>query len=371
MSAANARLRNLDTPPRDAEQTQLHPELNRAHVRFINLGKTYDGTVQALHGIDVAIQRGEVFGIIGRSGAGKSSLIRTINRLEQPSSGRVLIDQVDIGDFDEDRLVALRRRIGMIFQHFNLMSAKTVWQNVELPLKVAGIPKPQREQKVRELLELVGLQDKHKAYPAQLSGGQKQRVGIARSLVHDPEILLCDEATSALDPETTQSILALLREINRRLGLTIVLITHEMAVIRDICDRVVVLEHGKIVEQGPVWQVFGSPQHTVSQTLLAPLQHALPQELQSRLQPTQVSADAAVVLRLQFTGSATDEPDLAALFGALGGRVRLLQGGVERIQGHALGQLLLAVNGSAHSAEELRNRAANWAQQAQVLGYVV
>ncbi|WP_443698689.1 methionine ABC transporter ATP-binding protein, partial [Pseudomonas sp.] len=258
-----------------------------------------------------------------------------------------------------------------IFQHFNLMSAKTVWQNVELPLKVAGIPKLQREQKVRELLELVGLQDKHKAYPAQLSGGQKQRVGIARSLVHDPEILLCDEATSALDPETTQSILGLLREINQRLGLTIVLITHEMAVIREICDRVVVLEHGRIVEQGPVWQVFGDPQHAVSKTLLAPLQHGLPEELQNRLQATPASADAALVLRLQFTGSATDEPDLAALFGALGGRVRLLQGGVERIQGHALGQLLLAVNGSPHEADTLRSRAGNWAQHVEVLGYVV
>ncbi|MGU9810090.1 methionine ABC transporter ATP-binding protein [Pseudomonas sp. LF052] len=371
MTAANAQLRDVGTAPRDAKQTALHPDLNRAHVRFINLGKTYDGSVHALQGIDLAIQRGEVFGIIGRSGAGKSSLIRTINRLEQPSSGRVLIDQVDIGEYDEDRLVALRRRIGMIFQHFNLMSAKTVWQNVELPLKVAGVPKLQREQKVRELLELVGLQDKHKAYPAQLSGGQKQRVGIARSLVHDPQILLCDEATSALDPETTQSILGLLRDINKRLGLTIVLITHEMAVIREICDRVVVLEHGRIVEQGPVWQVFGNPQHEVSRTLLAPLQHGLPEELQNRLQPTQTSADAALVLRLQFTGSATDEPDLAALFGALGGRVRLLQGGVERIQGHALGQLLLAVNGSPHNAQALRTLAGRWAQQVEVLGYVV
>jgi len=371
MTAAHAQLRDLGLPPRDAEQSELHPNLNRAHVRFINLGKTYDGTVHALQGIDLAIQRGEVFGIIGRSGAGKSSLIRTINRLEQPSSGRVLIDQVDIGEFDEGRLVALRRRIGMIFQHFNLMSAKTVWQNVELPLKVAGVPKQQREQKVRELLELVGLQDKHTSYPAQLSGGQKQRVGIARSLVHDPEILLCDEATSALDPETTQSILGLLREINRRLGLTIVLITHEMAVIREICDRVVVLEHGRIVEQGPMWHVFGNPQHEVSKTLLAPLQHGLPDELQSRLQAKPATANASVVLRLRFTGSDTDEPDLAALFGALGGRVRLLQGGVERIQGHALGQLLLAVNGSPHSAEELRNRAGNWAQQVEVLGYVV
>ncbi|MGU9824032.1 methionine ABC transporter ATP-binding protein [Pseudomonas sp. LF090] len=371
MTAANAQLRDVGTAPRDAKQTALHPDLNRAHVRFINLGKTYDGSVHALQGIDLAIQRGEVFGIIGRSGAGKSSLIRTINRLEQPSSGRVLIDQVDIGEYDEDRLVALRRRIGMIFQHFNLMSAKTVWQNVELPLKVAGVPKLQREQKVRELLELVGLQDKHKAYPAQLSGGQKQRVGIARSLVHGPQILLCDEATSALDPETTQSILGLLRDINKRLGLTIVLITHEMAVIREICDRVVVLEHGRIVEQGPVWQVFGNPQHEVSKTLLAPLQHGLPEELQNRLQPTQTSADAALVLRLQFTGSATDEPDLAALFGALGGRVRLLQGGVERIQGHALGQLLLAVNGSPHNAQALRTLAGRWAQQVEVLGYVV
>jgi len=364
----------LEIPaPHNAEHTELHPELNRAHVRFIGLGKTYDGAqgpVAALHSIDLAVQRGEVFGIIGRSGAGKSSLIRTINRLEQPSSGRVLIDQVDIGDFNEDQLVALRRRIGMIFQHFNLMSAKTVWQNVELPLKVAGVPKDKREQKVRELLELVGLQEKHKAYPAQLSGGQKQRVGIARALVHDPEILLCDEATSALDPETTQSILGLLREINQRLGLTIILITHEMAVIRDLCDRVVVLEHGRIVEQGPVWEVFGNPQHDVSKTLLAPLQHALPEELQSRLLPQPQSADAAVVLRLRFTGSASDEPDLAALFAALGGRVRLLQGGVERIQGHALGQLLLAVKGSSLGADELRQRASQWAQQAEVLGYV-
>ncbi|WP_434649304.1 methionine ABC transporter ATP-binding protein [Pseudomonas sp. D1-2] len=374
MSAVNARLRHEAPAPHVADQTELHPELNRAHVRFIGLGKTYPGTqgpVAALQGIDLAIQRGEVFGIIGRSGAGKSSLIRTINRLEQPTSGRVLIDQVDIGEFDEDRLVELRRRIGMIFQHFNLMSAKTVWQNVELPLKVAGVPKEQRLHKVRELLELVGLQGKHGAYPAQLSGGQKQRVGIARALVHDPQILLCDEATSALDPETTQSILGLLREINQRLGLTIVLITHEMAVIREVCDRVVVLEQGRIVEQGPVWEVFGNPQHAVSRTLLAPLQHALPEELQSRLQPHPTSADAATVLRLQFTGHSGDEPDLAALFSALGGRVRLLHGGLERIQGHGLGQLLLAVSRSSWGADELRQRAGNWAQRVEVLGYVV
>ena len=372
MSVAIARTGRLDVQPPSATQTQLHPELSRAHVRFIGVGKTYDGRqgpVDALKGIDLAIQRGEIFGIIGRSGAGKSSLIRTINRLEQPSSGRVLIDQVDIGGFDENALVALRRQIGMIFQHFNLMSAKTVWQNVELPLKVAGVPKLQREQKVRELLELVGLQGKHTAYPAQLSGGQKQRVGIARALVHNPAILLCDEATSALDPETTQSILGLLREINQRLGLTIVLITHEMAVIRDICHRVVVLEQGRIVEQGPVWQVFGNPQHEVSKTLLAQLQDALPEGLQARISAQPVSAQSDVILRLRFTGQQAQEPDLGALFAALGGQVRLLHGGVEQIQGHALGQLLLSVSGVSLGAEELRKRAQHWAQQVEVVGY--
>lgn len=359
--------------PVEAQQAQLHPQLNRAHVRFINLGKTYEGrqgAVQALANIDLAIQHGEIFGIIGRSGAGKSSLIRTINRLEKPSSGRVLIDQVDIGEFNEDKLVELRRRIGMIFQHFNLMSAKTVWQNVELPLKVAGVPKAQRQRKVAELLELVGLKDKHKAYPAQLSGGQKQRVGIARALVHDPAILLCDEATSALDPETTQSILGLLREINQRLGLTIVLITHEMAVIRDICHRVVVLEQGQIVEQGPIWQVFGDPHHEVSKTLLAPLQLGLPEEVAARLTSEPAHPDSTLLLDLHFTGNGGEEPDLAALFGALGGKVKLLQGGVERIQGRAVGHLILSVADSPHARDELLARARTQAQRVEVLGYV-
>ncbi|MBD8826656.1 methionine ABC transporter ATP-binding protein [Pseudomonas sp. CFBP 13602] len=359
---------------RPAEPLELHPQLANALVRFIGVGKTYQGAqgpVQALQGIDLNIERGEVFGIIGRSGAGKSSLIRTINRLEQPSSGRVLVDQVDIGEFDEDRLVALRRRIGMIFQHFNLMSAKTVWQNVELPLKVAGVPQAERWRKVGELLELVGLQGKRDAYPAQLSGGQKQRVGIARALVHDPQILLCDEATSALDPETTESILALLRDINQRLGLTVILITHEMAVIRAICDRVVVLEGGQVVEQGPVWQVFGNPQHEVSRTLLAPLQHGLPEELRARLRSTPATPGAALVLRLRVTGAQAGEADLSSLFNLLGGQVSLLQGGIERIQGRALGNLVVAVSNSPHDREHLLQRAGQWAQRVEELGYVV
>ncbi len=375
MSAANARvaLEATGLPERrQAPHRALHPELNSAHVRFVGLHKTYPGqSAPALADIDLNIQHGEIFGIIGRSGAGKSSLIRTINRLEQPSGGRVLIDQVDIADYDEDKLVDLRRRIGMIFQHFNLMSAKTVWQNVELPLKVAGVPKAERQRKVTELLELVGLQEKHHVYPAQLSGGQKQRVGIARALVHDPAILLCDEATSALDPETTESILGLLRDINRRLGLTIVLITHEMAVIRDICHRVVVLERGRVVEQGEVWQVFGNPQHEVSKTLLAPLQPALPPSLLARLLPTAPDTRAALVLRLRVSGEDREAPDLSALFSALGGRVSLLQGGIEPIQDRALGQLVISVADSPHSHAGILEQARAWAAQVEVLGYVV
>ena len=375
MSSANAHVARDAPPleaPRPSPQRALHPELNSAHVRFVGLHKTYPGQdAPALADIDLNIQHGEIFGIIGRSGAGKSSLIRTINRLEQPSGGRVLIDQVDIAEYDEDKLVALRRRIGMIFQHFNLMSAKTVWQNVELPLKVAGVPKAERQRKVTELLDLVGLQEKHHVYPAQLSGGQKQRVGIARALVHDPAILLCDEATSALDPETTESILGLLRDINRRLGLTIVLITHEMAVIRDICHRVVVLERGRVVEQGEVWQVFGNPQHEVSKTLLAPLQPALPPSLLARLLPTAPDTRAALVLRLRVSGEDREAPDLSALFSALGGRVSLLQGGIEPIQDRALGQLVISVADSPHSHAGILEQARAWAAQVEVLGYVV
>jgi D-methionine transport system ATP-binding protein len=197
------------------------------HIAFENLQKHYSGrkgTVSALRDVSFNVERGEIFGIIGRSGAGKSTLLRAINMLESPSAGRVRVDDIDVGTLNEDALVALRRRIGMIFQHFNLLSAKTVRENVGLPLRVAGVKPKIVHERVDALLELVGLRDKADVYPAKLSGGQKQRVGIARALVHDPEILLCDEATSALDPETTQSILDLLRDINRKLGLTIVLI---------------------------------------------------------------------------------------------------------------------------------------------------
>ncbi|MCP1626440.1 methionine ABC transporter ATP-binding protein [Pseudomonas nitroreducens] len=343
-------------------------QLATQHIALRGLGKTYaghHGPVEALSDIELAVRRGEVFGIIGRSGAGKSSLIRTLNRLEHPSVGQVLIDGEDIGIFDSRQLAGLRRRVGMIFQHFNLMSAKTVAQNIALPLRVAGVPKARIAERVDELLQLVGLEDKRHAYPAQLSGGQKQRVGIARALVHQPEILLCDEATSALDPESTQAILALLRDINRRLGLTIVLITHEMAVIREICDRVVVLERGRIVEQGEVWEVFGNPRHEVSRTLLGSLQH-LPPDLLARLEhPT----ENEVILDLHYTGVREQEPDLLAIAQALGSHISLLHGGIERIQGRALGRLLLSVAAPAASATQLLERARDVADRLELLGH--
>ena len=352
---------------RSAATTRAVEGRRAGSVRFEGVSKTYTsaaGAVRALEAIDLDIRPGEIFGIIGRSGAGKSSLIRTINRLEEPTAGRVLVDGAPVAALDTAGLVALRRRIGMIFQHFNLLSAKTVRENVALPLVVAGRPREEIRERVDEALALVGLTGKEDTYPARLSGGQKQRVGIARALVSRPEILLCDEATSALDPETTLSILALLRDINRRLGLTIVLITHEMSVIREICDRVLVLEKGRIAEQGPVWQVFGRPQHDATRALLAPLTRALPPDLAARLVPGHRPGSAAAVVEVTYAGA--EAPELGALAAAAGGQVRLLQAGVERIQGHAVGRMLLRVEGAP---EDVAARLAATGVDAEVIGH--
>lgn len=350
--------------------SEVHPLAGS--VTFEGLGKVYHssaGPVHALENIHLDIRAGSIFGIIGRSGAGKSSLLRTINRLERPTEGRVLVDGQDISTLDENGLVALRRRVGMIFQHFNLLSAKTVFDNVALPLRVAGVREANVYQRVTELLDLVGLSDKHHTYPGRLSGGQKQRVGIARALVHHPEILLCDEATSALDPETTQSILALLRDINRQLGLTVVLITHEMGVIREICDQVLVLENGRIAETGPVWAVFGDPQHNATRALLRPLEHDLPQDLLQKLHTQAPSSEPFQrVLELVFTGQGRIEPDLDRIAQTLGSQVRLLHGGVDRIQGHTHGRLLIATAGQGPAATALVSQ--QLCHYAKELGYV-
>jgi D-methionine transport system ATP-binding protein len=336
---------------------------------------TKSGVVDALSDIRLEIACGEVFGVIGRSGAGKSTLLRTINLLEPPTSGRVLIGGQDLSLLGERPLAQARRRIGMIFQHFNLLASKSVAENIGLPLRIAGAARAEIDAKVDGLLELVGLSSRRDAYPAQLSGGQKQRVGIARALVHAPDILLCDEATSALDPETTQSILALLRDINRRTGVTIVLITHEMDVIREVCDRVAVLEAGRIVELGEVWRVFGAPQADTTHALLRTLAHDLPEDLTARISPTPRSPHDALLLDIRIDGAAGREPDLARIVAALGhSPLHLVHGGIERIQGRAQGRLVLEIPAGTHQGRsytgEWASRLGLCAGRVSALGYI-
>ena len=333
------------------------------HVRLAAVSKVYPGQqVAALHEIDLDIRRGEIFGIIGRSGAGKSTLIRTLNRLERPTGGQVVVDGTDLDGLDEDQLVAYRRRTGMIFQHFNLLSAKTVRQNIELPLRVAGVPAAERQRRVDRLVALVGLEARQDAYPAQLSGGQKQRVGIARALVHDPALLLCDEATSALDPETTHAILDLLRRINQEMGITIVLITHEMEVIHEICHRVAVLDNGQVVEQGPVWQVYGNPRHATTRRLLTP-QH---DRLGVALSDQPADPFAPLLVRLRYHGDGVT-PNLRRVLAAFPGDVTLVESALEPIQGRTVGHLLLAVTPPAGT---LLRPDHTLADHVEVLGYV-
>ncbi|GAA0716011.1 methionine ABC transporter ATP-binding protein [Dokdonella soli] len=312
-------------------------------IEFDGIHKHYrvgGGEVRALHALDLGIARGEVFGVIGHSGAGKSTLLRTINLIERPSGGRLLIDGEDISGLDGDGLRALRRRIGMIFQHFNLLGSKTVAQNVAFPLRLAGRPRAEIARRVGELLERVGLATRADTYPAQLSGGQKQRVGIARARACAPDILLCDEATSALDPETTASVLQLLGELNRELGLTIVLITHEMDVIRRVCDRVAVLDAGHLVESGAVADVFLHPRHPTTRRFVLEAEHVDERERRADL----ARANGRIV-RLTFRGEATYAPLLGSVARASGVDYSILAGRIDRIKDTPYGQLTLALVG--------------------------
>lgn len=305
-------------------------------IQLRGVSKTYFSGVKALENVELDIHAGEIFGIIGRSGAGKSTLLRLFNGLEQADSGDITIHGVSVTG-KRSHLRDLRRRVAMIFQHFNLMSTKTVAQNVELPLRMAGVPAQERRQRVDEILRLVGLESLRDSWPSRLSGGQKQRAGIARALVMQPEILLCDEATSALDPENTLAVLTLLKEINQRLGLTIILITHEMDVIRTLCDRVAVIEKGKIVEQGEVWRVFGDPQHEVTRGMLGTLHHGRAESA------TQVE-DGQQLITLHFNGVSGLEPDLQLITRVLGGNARLVYSSCEPIQGRVVGQLKIRLD---------------------------
>ncbi|MET0288308.1 MAG: methionine ABC transporter ATP-binding protein [Pseudoxanthomonas sp.] len=309
--------------------------LQQAHKAYSVSGSQ----IVALHPLDLKIGAGEVFGIIGHSGAGKSTLIRLLNGLEAPSGGQVIVDGQDIGTLDDHGLRTLRRRVGMIFQHFNLLSSLTIFENVAFPLRLADESAAQIAKRVPALLARVGLQDQAKKYPAQLSGGQKQRVGIARALATDPKILLCDEATSALDPQTTASVLDLLADINAELGLTIVLITHEMDVVRRICDRVAVLDAGRIVEAGPVAQVFLHPRHPTTHRFVreAEVAHG-----QGDALPMPVGATR---LRLTFTGETTYQPILSAVARQTHSDFSILSGRIDRIRQTPYGQLTVAFTG--------------------------
>ncbi|WP_375398606.1 methionine ABC transporter ATP-binding protein [uncultured Sphingomonas sp.] len=305
-------------------------------IRLEGVEKSFDGGHAALAGVDLDIAAGEIFGIIGRSGAGKSTLVRLLNGLERPSAGRVLVDGIDVATLRAEPLRALRRRIGMIFQNFGLLSSRTAAGNVALPLRIAGASSADIAAKVPALLDRVGLADHGGRYPAQLSGGQKQRVGIARALATGPDMLLCDEATSALDPETTRSILALIADLNRDLGLTILLITHEMDVVRQVCDRVAVLHTGRIVESGHVADLFLDPQ--------APETHALLAEAGEDTDAADPGF-AGTILRFTLEGGATWEPVLTRIARETGVDFAILGGRIGRFKTARYGQFTLGLTG--------------------------
>ncbi|NHM31860.1 ATP-binding cassette domain-containing protein [Neobacillus terrae] len=328
-------------------------------IRVEHLKKEYTtkkGTVIGVNDVSLTIERGEIFGIVGYSGAGKSSLLRCLNLLEKPTSGNVQVDGTNLGNLKEKELREARQKIGMIFQHFYLVSSKTVFDNIAFALKAAGKTKKEMESKVTELLELVGLSDKRDVFPSQLSGGQKQRVGIARALANDPKVLLCDEATSALDPSTTKSILSLLKKINLDLGLTIVLITHEMEVVKDICDRIAVMENGRIVEIGRVYDVFSKPTQELTRSFInSVLDFDLPEHI--------LKKSTGTIVKITFQGSVAEESVVSDMIQKFKVKGNILHGKIEYIQGTPLGIFVMELKGEsteiAMAAEYLRNRTQN------------
>jgi len=334
-------LSGVPVPPPSDVQT-------RPIIAFANVSKVYparneSAQVVALDDIDLQVPEGAIVGVIGKSGAGKSTLIRLINGLERPSHGHVLVNGTDVTALDERGLRRARRSIGMIFQHFNLLSSRTAFENIALPLEIAGFATSEIAGVVEPLLAMVGLSDKRDRYPAELSGGQKQRVGIARALATKPKVLLSDEATSALDPETTDQILSLLKTINAELKLTIVFITHEMSVVKKLADRVAVLESGRIVEQGTTFEVFANPRHATTRRFVGSIAGGhVPEWLLAKLRPQRLAGDSAV-LHVGFVARGADQPVLSRLARNLGIDVNILHGQVETIAGHPFGSLFISV----------------------------
>ena len=310
-------------------------------IQLENIEKTYKtkkGSLTAVDNVSIKIKKGEIFGIVGYSGAGKSTLLRCINLLERPSKGKVIIDGVDMTSLSTKELRKARQSIGMIFQGFHLASSKTAAENIDFSLKVAGVPVEKRKERVKELLDLVGLADKADQYPAQLSGGQKQRVSIARALANNPKVLLSDEATSALDPSTTKSILALLKKINEELGITIVLITHEMEVVKEICHRCAVMQDGRVVELGRTYDVFANPQNELTKKFIETvLEFNLPDKLRE--------ACTGTIVRLQFQGEKATEAIVSDMLQKHRVSGNILHGKVEYIRDEPLGIFIMELNG--------------------------
>lgn len=326
-------------------------------IELKHLSKTFqmkDGAVNALEDINLAIPDGSVYGIIGMSGAGKSTLVRCINLLERPTEGSVVIDGTAMEKLSPAQLRERRREITMIFQQFNLLMQRSCLKNVCFPMEISGVKKADAEKRAKELLEMVGLPDKANAYPAQLSGGQKQRVAIARALATDPKVLLCDEATSALDPNTTHSILTLIKDINRKLGITVVVITHQMSVVEEICDRVAILDTGRVVEEGTVRDIFSNPKTAAARRLVAPNGGNAARDLSS-------FAPDDHVIRLTFNGSSTAKPLVASLAAETGILVSVLSADTRDLNGQCYGSMLLKLprdtNAARTAADYMRAQA--------------
>ena len=314
-------------------------------IELKHLSKIYDNgktKVEAIRDINLTIEDGDIFGIIGLSGAGKSTLIRCINFLEKPTEGQVIFDGVDLGTISHKELLKKRQSMSMIFQSFNLLSQRTALGNICYPLEIAGMNKNQAKEKARELLKIVGLEDKEKSYPVQLSGGQQQRIAIARALATNPKVLLCDEATSALDPNTTASILNLLKEINKTMGVTIIVITHEMKVIEQICNKVAVIDHSQIVEEGLVKEVFTTPKSQIAKQLILPTNQGVP------------SAEGFRCLRLVFDGTSSFEPIISSLSRQCDVNVNILGANTKNIEGVAYGQMLIQLPEDKETEEKIK-----------------
>lgn len=328
-------------------------------ITLQNISKTFiDGgkEVQAVKDVNLTIHDGDIFGIIGFSGAGKSTLVRCINLLERPTSGTVTVDDKEITALSAKELRKARKKIGMIFQHFNLMPSRTIFGNVAYPLKGSGLSKQEIADKVHNLLDLVGISEKENAYPSQLSGGQKQRVAIARALANDPKILLCDEATSALDPQTTKSILKLLQKVNETLGITIVVITHEMDVVKEICNRVAVMDHGNVMEEGEVFSIFATPQNKVTRDFIKTTSNLQKiEELVEAGSPVVALKPGELIVRLSYIEKNASEPLISAVTEKFGIILNIIFADVEIVQNAPIGGTVAIVSGDKDKVEQALN----------------